>query len=260
LKNTIREYNLYKNMVKKNIGIIILLIFCLLPIYKTEAKTTNAGFVPENIWYSKDPLLEGDKVQIYTVVFNPDTRQLSGTVIFFDNNVFLGKKDFIVPPKSVKDVSIAWTVTVGTHSIFGKIENSKFLLPDGKYEEIYLADNETNKSVKIVSKIILPQNKNDDTATEPKNNLINNGIETIQNFGTTVLNTIPASISNPIVTASTKLDDLRNEIEIKLGNEKEITNKQIDVLKKAEISKTNKTETNITFTFALHNTDSHDNN
>ena len=80
----------------KKAGIVLFLIFSLLPIQKIFAQSSNTGFVQANIWYSKDPFEEGDKVKIYTFIFNPDTRELSGTVIFFDNTVMLGKKDFIV--------------------------------------------------------------------------------------------------------------------------------------------------------------------
>ena len=131
----------------KKVSIILFLVFFLLPI-PSHAQTSKAGFVPENLWYSKDPFEEGEKIKIYTVIFNPDTRELDGSVVFFDNNVFLGKKSFTAPAKSVKDVYINWSVTAGNHNIFGKIEDAKFLISTGNYQEVYLADNETNKSNK----------------------------------------------------------------------------------------------------------------
>src|SRR3989344_4963797 len=100
-------------------AVLILIVF-LLPINKIIAQTSNAGFVPGNIWYSTDPFEEGDKIKIYTLIFNPDARELSGTVIFFDNSIFLGKKDFVAPAKGVKDISIDWTAAAGSHSILRK--------------------------------------------------------------------------------------------------------------------------------------------
>lgn len=38
----------------KKIGILAFLLFCLFPIYKTYAQTTNTGFVQTNIWYNKN--------------------------------------------------------------------------------------------------------------------------------------------------------------------------------------------------------------
>src|SRR6185436_8374955 len=92
----------------KIIFILSLTVLLAAPLQKIFAQSSNAGFAPGNIWYSQDSFQEGDKVRIYTIVFNPDGRQLSGTVIFFDNSVFLGKKDFTVEPKAVKDVFMEW--------------------------------------------------------------------------------------------------------------------------------------------------------
>src|SRR3989338_6753006 len=132
-------------MALKKIGTILFLIFSLLPIQKIFAQDSNTGFVSGNIWYSQDPFEEGDKIKIYTFIFNPDNRELFGTVIFFDKTILLGKKDFTIPAKTANDISIDWTVTVGDHTIFAKIENAKFLVSKGKYEEVYLAENETEK-------------------------------------------------------------------------------------------------------------------
>src|ERR1035437_2096929 len=103
-------------MFKKYILILSFLILILFPLYKISAQTSNVGFIPANIWYSKDPFEEGDKIKIYTLVFNPDSRELSGTVLFFDDTVFLGKQDFVVPAKGVKTISIDWTVIAGDHT------------------------------------------------------------------------------------------------------------------------------------------------
>ncbi len=139
-------------MILRKIGIILFLIFSLLPMEKISAQSPNTGFVQANLWYSKDPFEEGDKIKIYTFIFNPDARELSGIVVFFDKTVLLGKKEFTIPAKTANDVSIDWTVTAGDHTIFGKIENAKFLVSAGKYEEVYIAENETEKSSRTVSK------------------------------------------------------------------------------------------------------------
>ena len=122
-------------MTFKKVSIVLFLIFSLFPIQKIFAQNSNTGFVPGNIWYSKDPFEEGDKIKIYTFIFNPDARELSGTVIFFDKTVLLGKKDFIILSKSANDISIDWTVTAGDHTIFGKIENAKFLISKGSMKK-----------------------------------------------------------------------------------------------------------------------------
>lgn len=150
----------------KRINFFVLLILTLIPFGISFAQTNNVGIIPSNIWYSKDPFEAGDKIKIYTVIYNSDSRELSGTVIFFDNKVFLGKSNFTVPGKSVRDVSIDWTATVGDHVIFAKIENAKFLETNGKYEEIYVAENTTEESKRRVSQKIEATNSKEDTIAD----------------------------------------------------------------------------------------------
>jgi len=138
-------------MRKNRLSIFILLILFVFPLVPVSAQTSNVGFVPGNIWYSKDPFALGDNIKIYTLIFNPDSREISGTVSFFNNSILLGKKNFAIPGKGVKDISIDWTVTVGSHIIFAEIENAKFLISKGKYEEVSLAQNKSEESKRSVS-------------------------------------------------------------------------------------------------------------
>lgn len=217
-------------MTLKKIGIILFLIstsfFFVLPIYKIYAQTSNAGFVPGNIWYSVDPFKEGDKIKIYTLIFNPDTRELSGTVIFFDNSIFLGKKDFIAPGKEVKDVSIDWTVMVGDHKIFAKIENAKFLLSNGKYEEVYLAENKTQESVRTVTKIIP---KAIDSDVNHRSEIVP-GLESIRNIEKIIGENTPEFIAKPIILTATAIEKWRSDTAIVSKNKKETAQSQIKAL------------------------------
>lgn len=230
------------SMTKKNIAIIFLLAFCLLPINKTHAQNSNVGFVPGNIWYSKDPFEEGDKIKIYALVFNPDSRELSGTVVFFDNNVFLAKKDFVAPAKGIKDISVDWTATVGTHNIFGKIENAKFLISKGKYEEVFLAENETNKSVRTVNKKITPNTT--DTANKP--NSVLDTISTASAESTKTIQKIigentPKFISDPIVSTTNTIEQFRTDVGASADNKKVEVSSQIKALDTVKTTPTKST-------------------
>jgi len=210
-------------MTLKKIGTILFLIFSLLPIQKIFAQDSNIGFVSGNIWYSQDPFEEGDKIKIYTFIFNPDNRELFGTVIFFDKTILLGKKDFTIPAKTANDISIDWTVTVGDHTIFAKIENAKFLISKGKYEEVYLAENETEKSSRTVSKKIISK-ENSETSSET-------------NTGTTVLDIkkiieekTPTFITEPIASTVNTLEEFRINTNIASDNKKEEIKNEIKAL------------------------------
>lgn len=208
-------------MTFKKVSIVLFLIFSLFPIQKIFAQNSNTGFVPGNIWYSKDPFEEGDKIKIYTFIFNPDARELSGTVIFFDKTVLLGKKDFIILSKSANDISIDWTVTAGDHTIFGKIENAKFLISKGKYEEVYLAENETEKSSRTVSKKITSKSTDINTNTA--------GVSVLD-ITKIIKEKTPDFITKPIISSANSLETFRKNLNTISDNKKEEIKKEIEAL------------------------------
>jgi len=213
-------------MTFKKIGVILFLIFFLFPICKIYGETSNAGFIPANIWYSKDPFQEGDKIKIYTLIFNPDQREFSGTVIFFDKTVFLGKKDFAVPAKGIKDISIDWTATVGDHIIFGKIENAKFLISKDKYEEAYLAKDETEQSKRIVSKKIIPQ----ETSTDTNSELNTTNPSQIEKIRDIIVEKTPIFIAKPIANTANAIEGFRENVGTASENKKQEVKVEIKAL------------------------------
>lgn len=229
-------------MTFKKISIILFLIFSILPTNKIFAQIPNVGFVPGNIWYSKDPFEEKDKIKIYTFVYNSDARELSGTVVFFDKTTLLGKKDFILGGNTAGDVSIDWTVSAGDHTIFGKIENAKFLVSQGKYEEIFIADNETEKSTRTVSKkIIIGQT---DTNINPISNIGDTISNSVSNLKNTVEEKTPNFITEPIVSTTNVLEKFRENTNIISDNKKEEIKKEIESLNNIKNTSDKKVVTN----------------
>ncbi|HAS80573.1 MAG: hypothetical protein UR25_C0002G0099 [Candidatus Nomurabacteria bacterium GW2011_GWE1_32_28] len=227
-------------MTLKKLGLILFLIFSFLPLQKIFAENLNVGFVPGNIWYSKDPFEEKDKIKIYTFIYNSDERELSGTIVFFDKTTLLGKKDFILSPKTAGDVSIDWTVTAGDHTIFGKIENAKFLISEGKYEEVFLAENQTEKSSRTISKKIFSEQIN--------TNLISNISDTISNSASDLKNIVenktPDFITEPIISSTNILEEFRQNTNITSDLKKEEIKKEIEALDNTKTLVNSKIKTN----------------
>lgn len=216
----------------KKIGLVLLLVFSLLPVGKIFAQTTNAGFVPGNIWYSKDPFVQGDQIKIYTLIFNPDTRKFSGTVDFFDNSTLLGAKDFSIAGTSTKDISINWTVTAGDHQIFGQIENAKFTTASGASMVASITDNMTSKSSRTVTNKVIAQNISN--GINSVDSAFNTTLDSIQNIGDTVNSVVPAPVSQSITKTSNILDGFRENANTVLEKSKKETQDQIDALNKAK--------------------------
>ena len=220
-----------RNMTFKKIGIVLFLIFSLIPIQKLLAQVTSVGFVPGNIWYSKSPFEEGDKVKIYTFVFNSDSREFSGTVVFFDKTVLLGKKEFTIAGKTANDISIDWTVTAGDHTVFAKIEDAKFLLTNGKYEQIYIAENETEKSLTTVPKKIIPKS---DTSFD-SNSDTNNISTSVSDITKTIQENTPDFITKPIISSVNSLEAFRENLNTTSNNKKEELKKEIETLNDVDL-------------------------
>ncbi|OGI63295.1 hypothetical protein A2818_01560 [Candidatus Nomurabacteria bacterium RIFCSPHIGHO2_01_FULL_40_12] len=226
----------------KKFWIIVILVFLLLPTYVAHAQSSNAGFVPGNIWYSLDPFEENDKIQIYTVLFNPDQREFSGTVIFFDKTTFLGKKDFAIGAREVKDMFIDWTVTAGDHTIFAKIENAKFLISAGKYEDVYLLGNQTEESKRTVAKKIISKTVAEDDINKNSISVIDNvnaiSSKSIENIKKVIGENTPEFLVEPIISTAIATENFRSDMDQTLENKKETIQNQIKTLE------SNKTETN----------------
>lgn len=221
----------YTHMQK---GKIILFIFILLSSFYpakflneiANAQTTsNAGFISVNIRYSKDPFIEGDKIKIYSLVINPDQREISGIVVFFDQTILLGTKSFTVPANGVKDVFINWTVTAGNHAIFAKIENAKFLISKGNYEAVALADNETTKSERTVEKIIIINPTSNTSQT-----VDTTGLASIQNIKNLIAEKTPDFIAKPISMTASAIDGFRESMGTTSENKKLETKTEITAL------------------------------
>ena len=191
----------------KKLGVALFILASLASARFVYAETSNSGFVPTSLWYSKVPFEEWDKIKIYTFIFNPEDRQLSGTVDFFDKDVLLGKKDFKIPAQAADDVFINWTVTAGSHSIFAKIENAKLLTPKGTYEPAELKDAQTKVSIRTVSKKVKPGEAGDPSkiGTE-ESSAIPESLRRIEN---TLEENTPEFISKPLIRFIDSLEDSR---------------------------------------------------
>ena len=98
------------------------LILFLTPLTFTYgAEIINSGFIPGQIWYSSEELIEGQTVNIHTAIWNGEKNSITAKVEFYDKNVILGTRNIIVASETSKDVSISWKVTAGDHLISASI-------------------------------------------------------------------------------------------------------------------------------------------
>lgn len=203
----------------KQISKILLTLFSFILFFSISSNlfaAQQAGFLPQNIWFSKDSFLEGDKIKIYTLVFNPDQRELYGSVLFFDNDTLLGKKTFSVPGTNVLQISIPWQVTSGQHVIYAKIENTRFLNSPGKYEDVYLSSNESEKTKITIEKKETNIEEKKEAEAKTENSESNNQVSKIGEY---IKDNTPSFIAKPTVKIAENLDSRRESIAESLSKE-----------------------------------------
>ncbi len=127
--------------------LFLVLSFSVPVLYAEETPLKNAGFVQGNIWYSKTPFFAGDKIRIYTIIFNGSTEDLTGSVEFLDNGVPIGKSSFAISGGGrVRDVWVDWTAKDGKHTITARIIEVSVTEAGGKKRLVVLENIETGKS------------------------------------------------------------------------------------------------------------------
>ena len=138
-------------MMKKRIFIALLFIFYGFIAEAAEEPIKNAGFVPANIWYSKDPFFAGDKIRIYTIIFNGSSYDLEGTVEFLDNGALVGKSVFSLSGGGrVRDVWVDIKAKEGKHTMSARITGATASIAGGSKRVIVLDNVESGKSERDV--------------------------------------------------------------------------------------------------------------
>lgn len=82
----------------------------------TSKPASDVGFMPGTMWVSDDTPTVNQTITLYTVVYNGSDGTLVGTVEFLDGTTLLGRRDISLATGEVKDVSLDWKATTGTHT------------------------------------------------------------------------------------------------------------------------------------------------
>lgn len=137
---------------------LILIVFGLTvfayPVFAIET-LHNAGLISKNIWYSKDPFYAGDKIRIYSVIYNGSAKDLRGRVNFYDNRYLLCTSEFASLMGRVSEVWCDWTPTAGNHAVSVAITNPKASAPGENEESVMLENSEFADEAKVINNILL---------------------------------------------------------------------------------------------------------
>jgi len=211
--------------------LVILFSFLSLPVYAEVV--ANSGFIPGQIWYSENKLIEGDTVNVHTAIWNGHKDSYSIKVEFYDKKVVLGDRTVILDSLELKDVYIPWKVTSGDHIISAKIISSE-LISSGKKEKVVMDRIETSNDKQFVSTVV----KNAEGELVSSGDIIK---DKINETSSVIGDVVPEKISDSVANGFTTLNDFREKTFTKVDTAKKETKKELGSVLGAstEVSKDN---------------------
>ncbi|MEI6296663.1 MAG: hypothetical protein WCO84_03395 [bacterium] len=146
--------------------------------FAAETSLPNTGFIKSGIWFSKDPFYAGEKIRIYTILFNGSENDLLGEVDFENNSKSICKGDFALTAGRTQEVWCDWLAVRGNNKITAKIVNPKISIVGEALQPVILDNGISGISER---KIIDPPVAVTSVVSVNKNNDI---INPDQGFGT----------------------------------------------------------------------------
>ncbi len=202
----------------KNTFLCSIMFFSVLSTTQVFASdNTSVGFIQNPIWFSKDYIVSGDGVKIYTLIYNGSSDQLKGMVVFYNGKVVLGRREIIVPGKSVKDVSIDWKPVSGTYKVRALLENPRLIdLRGVELKTVDISEETKENVVEVKEKELVKAEQNiKDSGTE-------NISKQFSDLGTSLATDIPKTASNIF----TKIDRARSDSADFLEKQKDIAEQE----------------------------------
>lgn len=180
--------------------ILCFFVFSFTQVFSTEV-LKNTGFVQSGIWYSKEPFFEGDKIRIYSILFNGSDSDILGQIVFEDNGKAICKGDFVSVRGRTQELWCDWTATKGEHKIVAKIIDPQVSPIGGKPYPIILKNNISGVSEVFVDKAEPPspaldinKDKKEESLSTTTNQVEEKFREKLDTVGNGVLSVAPKEI------------------------------------------------------------------
>jgi hypothetical protein len=224
--------------MKKYFVFLLIVLSTILVFPVSVLAVTNSGFIPGQIWYSKDTLVEGETVDIHTAVWSGEKDSVSVKVEFYDGSTILGSRDIVLASSELKDVFIPWKITAGDHTISAKITSSTITV-SGKKSDVVLGIVTTSNDRQFVPVVVTNnQGVPVSTATDALTTQIDKTTTEIDGI-------VPSSVRTPVADAVSTLDSFRDKTSTQLNGYKDATQKEVDSFKSETSTNNTNNNTNI---------------
>ena len=103
------------------------LLFTLLP-FCAQAASTSAGLSKDSVWFSQDPFFAGERVVVFVLVYNSNSKEMKGVLELFDGTTKIGTREFSIKGEGGSEVvEFPWDVAGGNHAFSIKIVGPVFV-------------------------------------------------------------------------------------------------------------------------------------
>lgn len=182
-----------KNQTKTIVFLVFALFFAFFSTHAQVKTLKNIGFIQNNIWYSKDLFFEGDKVRIYTMIFNGSSYDFRGSLEFFASGKSIGKSNFSLVNGAFQVLWTDWIAEGGNKKVYANIVESRISLPGGVEEVVVLENAKTGEVEIFVDKDTDKDGVGDKVDIDDDNDNILDAEETKKGTNPLVKNTISTS-------------------------------------------------------------------
>lgn len=115
--------------------LVVLTLTLLLSLSSTPAHAddVNAGFV-QGLWYSSKPVFAGSPTRVYVALRNNTPHDLTGTVVFTDNDKRIGSSPVSALAGRLVEAWADWTPSAGEHTLTASLSNVELHIIGGNTE------------------------------------------------------------------------------------------------------------------------------
>lgn len=192
----------------------------------------STGFVDSPIWFTPESPQDGTMVTIYAVFRNSEKNTITGSVLFYDNDLLLGKKQIAIEPNNVGLSNVTFKIGAGNHSFSAQMTSLTESNGSGGNVPISISTATTKLPDYFVSKSIPnPFSAQASSGNSASEKLL---LDQVDNLQKKVLDSVPSNVKESVATSTKSLDNWR---ESSAENFKE--NKESAQNKLNEISKVN---------------------
>ena len=191
------------------------------------------GFVDSPLLLSPEKPQDGDSATLSVLFHNAESKPLSGTVLFYDGQTLLDKKQIDINPGDVSIASTTFTINAGIHKFSATVSDIDTTDSTGKLSVVVVPTTTVTLPAALVVRKIVPAaaQASNATATDGSSSVILDKVNAAQDA---VLNAVPSGAKAAVSSSVSSIDGWRASIATNLTTNANATNASIQTAKKID--------------------------